>query len=114
MSVIVDEGTKLKLARMRELNLALSALRAREEYDEKMADEYGTIQAEMVEEFLPLLTTLAGAGLLTSSIDGQEYLVEGYGSIAGDAAAVFENGNIWIHAEGVDCATGRPLRSTSP
>jgi hypothetical protein len=82
--------------------------------EEAIYDEYRKLQAEAVEEFLPLLTKLAKAGLLTVSIDDPEceYIADTYDSISGTVDVVFENGNIWLNAKGVSGATVSHDRQT--
>lgn len=103
LSSSIDEA----LERMRLLH---AVIEREEDTEEAIYEEYRKLQAEAVEEFLPLLTKMAKAGLLTVSIDDPEckYITDAFDSISGTVDVVFENGSIWLHANSVDGATCKP------
>jgi len=106
----IDRETMNKLARKRELSLALDALGERNEWDETLQAEHNALQAELVSEFLPLVSKLAEAGLLSVSIgsmdskEQDEFLRKGWQNVGGNAERAFENGNIVLHADRIDNA----------
>src|SRR2546421_535044 len=72
----------------------------REEYDEtteSLFAEYRALQDHLVPVFLPVVSTLAAAGLWTLDVDleGVEN-IEQYSHVTGEPKAVFDNGNISI------------------
>ncbi len=70
-------------------------------------DEFRELQHQLVEEFLPLVQRLSAAGLLTASVDLTIKESTEMDSVSGDATTVFENGNIWVHADEVSGGTCR-------
>ena len=98
----IDSETGAKIDRMLELKAICNemftafdrGMCSPEEMREK-SDKFCEVQAELVEEFMPLITKLVRAGLITVGMNMPEDVEEGY-LVAGEAMRVFENGNIWI------------------
>ena len=87
-----------KLARMRFINACIKS--DEEMLEDELMDEYRTLQAEMVEIFLPLVKQLVKAGLLTVDINIEDIKdIHKHSTLFGEPTSVFDNGNIWIDTE---------------
>jgi hypothetical protein len=95
--VYLSNSVAEKLKRMRFLN---AVLKSEEDVEDELVSEYRVIQAEMVSVFMPILTQMSKAGLLTVNLNIEDIEnIEQYATLFGEPTFVFDNGNIWIDAE---------------
>jgi hypothetical protein len=95
--ISIPADIKDKLQRMRMLN---AIFRTDEDAEEDLFAEYRGMLEEMVATFMPLVSLLAKAGLLTANINIEDIEdIYRYSTLTGEPTAVFDNGNIWIDTE---------------
>ena len=71
-----------------------------EDAEEDLFDEYKAMLEEMVATFLPRVSMLAKAGILTANLNIEDIEdIYRYSSLTGEPTVVFDNGNIWIETE---------------
>jgi hypothetical protein len=82
---------------MRFLN---AVIKSEEDAEEELFSEYQAILADMVPVFMPILTQISKAGLLTVNLNVEDIEnIEAFSTLSGEPTFVFDNGNIWIDAE---------------
>ena len=93
----IPSNIKDKLQRMRMLN---AIFKTAEDAEEDLFDEYKAMLEEMVATFLPRVSMLAKAGILTANLNIEDIEdIYRYSSLTGEPTVVFDNGNIWIETE---------------
>lgn len=108
--ISIPSDIKAKLQRMRMLN---AIFKTDEDAEEDLFVEYRGMLEEMVATFMPLVSLLAKAGLLTANMNIEDIEdIHRYSTLTGEPTAVFDNGNIWIDTE-YSGGVLRPVKSGS-
>ena len=109
METLLNAKQSRQLARMEQLYKKLEP-QADSDTPEvgEMYAELRSLRAELVPQFLPLITRLVAAGLLTVHLSVEDTSeIHKFSSLDTTVTEAFDNGNIWLYADWDGCGTLR-------